>query len=54
MYCAFAAAWLCDGGSLFGGLVFTFCGFNLLHFVHVNAIAVVAHMPWLLYAIDRQ
>jgi hypothetical protein len=39
--------------ALFGALVFTFCGFNLLHFVHVNAIAVAAHIPWLLYAIDR-
>jgi hypothetical protein len=39
--------------SLFGALVFTFCGFNLLHFVHVNSIGVVAHIPWLLYAIDR-
>jgi hypothetical protein len=32
--------------------VFTFSGFNLLHFMHVNAIAVVAHIPWLLLAID--
>src|SRR5688572_28857645 len=24
--------------SLFGGIVCTFCGFNLLHFVHVNAV----------------
>ena len=39
--------------ALFGAMAFTFCGFNLLHFVHVNAIAVVAHLPWLLYAIDR-
>jgi hypothetical protein len=38
--------------ALFGGLVFTFSGFNLLHFVHPNAVAVVAHIPWLLWAID--
>jgi hypothetical protein len=38
--------------SLFGSLVFTFSGFNLLHSVHLNAIAVIAHMPWLLVAID--
>jgi hypothetical protein len=38
--------------ALFGGMAFTFCGFSLLHFVHVNAIAVVAHLPWLLVAID--
>jgi hypothetical protein len=40
-----AAAW-------FGALAFTFGGFNLLHFVHPNAIAIVAHIPWLLWAID--
>ncbi len=40
------------GAALFGGLVFTFSGFNLLHFVHPNAVAVVAHMPWLLWMID--
>ncbi|MEX0978784.1 MAG: hypothetical protein WDZ48_08040, partial [Pirellulales bacterium] len=38
--------------ALLGALVFTFGGFNLLHFVHPNAIAVVAHLPWLLAAID--
>jgi hypothetical protein len=37
----------------FAAMAFTFCGFNLLHFVHVNAIAVIAHVPWLLYGIDR-
>ncbi|MEX2137645.1 MAG: hypothetical protein WD894_00160 [Pirellulales bacterium] len=39
--------------AMFAAMAFTFCGFNLLHFVHVNAVAVVAHVPWLLYAIDR-
>ena len=39
-------------GAVFGGLVFTFSGFNLLHFIHPNAIAIVAHIPWLLWAID--
>lgn len=38
--------------AMFAALVFTFSGFNLLHFVHVNAIAVVAHIPWLLWLID--
>jgi len=38
--------------ALFGAIVFTFSGFNLLHFMHINAIAVVAHIPWLLAAID--
>jgi hypothetical protein len=38
--------------ALFGATAFTFGGFNLLHFVHPNAVAVVAHVPWLLWAID--
>ena len=38
--------------SLAGALVFTFGGFNLLHFVHPNAVAIVAHIPWLLLAIE--
>ncbi len=38
--------------AMFGGLLFTFCSFNLLHFVHPNAVAVIAHIPWLLWAID--
>ncbi len=36
----------------FGALAFTFSGFCLLHFVHPNAVAIVAHIPWLLCAID--
>ncbi len=36
----------------YGALAFSFSGFSLLHFVHPNAIAVVAHIPWLLWAID--
>ncbi|MGD9645000.1 MAG: YfhO family protein [Pirellulales bacterium] len=36
-----------------GGLFFAFSAFNLLHFVHTNAIAVIAHLPWLLWAEDR-
>ncbi|MFL5327643.1 MAG: YfhO family protein [Gemmataceae bacterium] len=38
--------------SLFGALSFTFSGFNLPHYPHTNAIAIVAHIPWLLWAID--
>lgn len=37
---------------LFAAIVFTFSGFHMRHFIHVNAIAVIAHIPWLLYAID--
>ncbi len=38
--------------SLLGAFLFTFSGFNLLHGVHINAVATVAHMPWLLLAVD--
>ncbi len=38
--------------ALFGAAAFTFSGFNLLHFVHPNAVAVIAHWPWLLWALD--
>jgi hypothetical protein len=37
--------------ALFGGFTFAFSSFSLLHFVHVNGVAVVAHLPWLLLAI---
>ncbi|MBX9788246.1 MAG: YfhO family protein [Pirellulales bacterium] len=36
-----------------GALFFAFSAFNLLHFVHTNAVAVFAHLPWLLWAADR-
>ena len=38
--------------ALFGALLFAFSGFALLHHHHVNMIAVVAHLPWLLGAAD--
>ena len=37
---------------MLGSLLFTFSSFNLLHFLHPNAVAVIAHIPWLLWAID--
>ncbi len=40
------------GAAALGAVLFTFCSFNLLHFVHPNAVAVIAHIPWLLWAID--
>ena len=42
----------CNSTAMFGSLVFTFSSFNLLHFIHPNAVAVVAHIPWLLWTID--
>lgn len=38
--------------AMFGGLVFAFSGFNLLHAVHPSLLAVLAHTPWLLLAIE--
>jgi len=38
--------------AMLGALMFAFCGFNTMHFMHVNMVAVAAHIPWLLFAID--
>lgn len=38
--------------SMLGALFFTFSGFNIMHYFHLNAIAVAAHIPWLLLTID--
>ena len=54
----FAGTWLllrrwCDRhAAAFGAMLFTFCGFNLSHGVHVNIVSIVAHVPWLLWTID--
>lgn len=41
-----------QAASLFGAMLFAFSGFTLLHHHHVNLVAVVAHLPWLLAAAD--
>lgn len=38
--------------AMFGAVVFTFSGFNTLHFVHPHAVAITAHLPWLLWCWD--
>jgi hypothetical protein len=38
--------------AMLGSVIFTFSGYNLLHFIHPNAVAIVAHIPWLLWTID--
>jgi hypothetical protein len=35
-----------------GALLFAFSGFLLLHYHHMNMVAVLAHLPWLLGAAD--
>jgi len=38
--------------AVVGGLVFTFGGYHLVHYIHPTVMAGVAHLPWLLVAID--
>ncbi|MFP6640573.1 MAG: hypothetical protein VCC04_10040 [Myxococcota bacterium] len=40
------------GPAMFGSLIFAFSGFNLLHYMHLNVVGAIAHIPWLLLAID--
>lgn len=37
--------------ALVGGLLFAFSGFHLVLLQHMNAMAIVAHLPWLLLAV---
>ena len=39
-------------GALLGAMLFAFSGFLVMHHPHVNAVAVTAHLPWLLACID--
>jgi hypothetical protein len=41
-----------QAASLFGAMAFTFSGFNLLHFMHPDQVAINSHIPWLILAID--
>ena len=43
---------LLRGAAMLGALLFAFSGFNLLHFVHMQAVATLAHLPWVLLAVD--
>lgn len=38
--------------SLLGATMFTFHGFNMLHYMHMHAVAIVAHIPWLIVLDD--
>lgn len=37
--------------AAFAAMVFTFGSFTMLHFGHPNAVAIIAHIPWLLFVI---
>ena len=41
-----------SAAALVGALLFSFSGFSSLHLMHMNLMAVLAHLPWLLLAID--
>jgi hypothetical protein len=40
-------------GALLGALLFTFSNFTVQHNSHINAVAIIAHLPWMLLATDR-
>jgi len=40
---------LSRAAALFGGVAFAFSPYMMLHFMHMHAVATVAHLPWLLY-----
>jgi hypothetical protein len=41
-----------SGSAAFGGLLFAFCGFNVLRYLHLNYLAPFVHAPWLLATSD--
>jgi hypothetical protein len=45
---------LSRAAGLFGAMLFAFSGFQLLHFLHINLVAVAAHIPWLAACLDVQ
>lgn len=50
---AFLRRWeLPRDASLFGAIIFAFGGYNAGHYFHMNSVAIIAHLPWLLAAID--
>src|SRR5262252_5852673 len=44
--------WIAPEGAIVGAMLFAFSGSQLMHLSHINAIAVIAHVPWVLLAID--
>jgi hypothetical protein len=41
-----------EASAAFGAMLFAFGGFLVLHDKHLNLVAVAAHLPWLLGAVD--
>jgi hypothetical protein len=49
----FLRRWRLDRhAAIFGGLLFSLLGFCMNHYVHMHFVAILAHVPWLLLAID--
>jgi hypothetical protein len=40
-------------GSLLGAMVYTFSANNVSHGHHINYVAVLAHLPWLLWLLEK-
>jgi hypothetical protein len=40
-------------GGLFGALVYTFSANNVAHAIHPNYVAVLSHLPWLLWLAEQ-
>ena len=51
-YLLFKSWQLSNPAALFGAFLFTFAGTNLTRYQHMNATAVVAHLPWILLTLD--
>jgi hypothetical protein len=49
----FLRRWVGLGGAAAGALAATFFGYAILHFMHINSVAVLAHLPWALWLADR-
>lgn len=43
---------LSKGAAAFGGATFAFCGFQMLHYPHLNFVQITQHLPWVLGAAD--
>lgn len=49
----FLRRWGLDwAAALFGGFLFAFAGAQLNHYIHLHFVAILAHLPWQLLAID--
>jgi hypothetical protein len=52
MYWFARRLYLSRAAGLVGAMLFAFSGFQLLHFLHINLVAVAAHIPWLAACLD--